>query len=86
MAISSSTANYDYVGDGNSDGTYVGRDGGKLGFFGETPVAQVATTATDITTTGYQTSGVFSTSTLSLNFVNAVKQIQAALKSLGLIS
>ncbi len=87
MSISSSTVNIDYVGDGGADGCILGQTSAKkVGFFGATPVIQVATTATNITTTGVVTGGVFSTSTLTINFVTAVKEIQAALKSLGLIS
>ena len=86
MAVSTSADNYTYIG-ATSDGVYVGpTTSAKLAFYGTAPIAQQATTATDITTTGVVTGGVFSTSTLSINFVTAVAEIQAALKALGLIT
>ena len=78
------TSNLAYVGDANTDGNVMGRSAtDKSSFFGATPVVQQTGTAL-VTTTGVVTGGVFSTSTLSIQFVQAVAAIQTALKNLGL--
>lgn len=73
------------VGPGSADGEFLGKSGGKVGFFGTTPVAQ-QTAATTVTTTGMNTgtSGLYSTTTLNDAFITAVAGIQAALNNLGL--
>jgi hypothetical protein len=57
----------------------------KVAFFGSTPVVQ-QTGDTAITTTGMNTgtSGIFTTTTKSQAFIQAVMNIQTALKNLGL--
>ena len=78
------TSNLGYIGDANTDGNVMGRSAtDKQAFFGATPVVQ-QTGATLVTTTGIVTGGVFSTSALSVAFVQAVAAIQTALKNLGL--
>jgi hypothetical protein len=76
-----------YVDDGSPDGAILGRDGGKAGFFGTTPVAQQVVTGS-ITTTISQvaTSGkwAFATSTAAKNLVTQVQDIKLALDNLGL--
>lgn len=78
------TSNVEYIGDEGSDGAICGAAStSKRGFFGATPVVQ-QTGTTLVTTTGIVTGGVFSTSALSVAFVQAVAAIQTALKNLGL--
>ena len=72
------------LSDANPDGVTLGVSGDKISFYGQTPAAQAAKTGTTITTTGVVTGGVFSTSTLTVNFVNVVKNLQALVETLGL--
>lgn len=82
--MANTTSNLKYVGDYNTEGQCLGRAAAdKVAFFGSTPVVQ-QTGSTLVTTTGIVTGGVFSTSTLSIQFVQAVAAIQTALKNLGL--
>ena len=70
----------------NPDGILIGATPTDVvGFFGATPVAQ-QTGDTLIVTTGMNTgtSGIFTTTTLSQAFIQAVIDIQTALKNLGL--
>lgn len=64
----------EYLGTGGTDGSVLGRDGGKVGFYGATPIAKptanLATTAT-ATTTALETS---------------INSCLLALKNLGLIT
>jgi len=74
------------ISDQNDDGIVIGKASTDVvGFFGATPVAQ-QTGDTLITTTGMNsgTSGIFTTTTLSQAFIQAVIDIQTALKNLGL--
>ena len=65
----------EYIGDGNPDGTVLGRSGEKLGFYGlATPITKPAITLIGTTT-----------ATTALN-ETAIARIHAALRSLGLIS
>lgn len=63
----------EYIGDGGSDGTCVGQSATeKVGFFGATPVVQVAMTAV-----------ATATATTALNELK-INRVIAALASLGL--
>lgn len=64
----------EYLGDGNPDGTVLGRSTDKVGFYGTTPIVQAtvaATTTTTATTTALQTD---------------IDAIRTALQNLGLIA
>ena len=73
------------LGHGAADGQVIAPSGGKVAFFGSTPVVQ-QTGDTSITTTGMNTgtSGIFTSTTKSQAFITAVMNIQTALKNLGL--
>lgn len=73
------------IGPGSEDGECLGKSGGKVAFFGNTPVVQ-QTGNTTVGTTGMNTgtSGLYSTTTLNAAFITAVANIQTALKNLGL--
>jgi len=63
----------EYIGDGNTDGTVLGSSATeKIGFFGATPVVQVAMTAV-----------ATATATTALNELK-INRVIAALASLGL--
>lgn len=80
------TSQLKQLSDGNPDGTCLGQSPSDLvGHFGATPVAQQSVGAV-IPTTGVVTGGVFSTSTLTIAFVQQVAAIVQALKNLGLSS
>lgn len=78
-------AEYRYLTNGNDDGTIIGKTSSEpLGFFGATPVTRQSLTYTTFATTGIVTGGVFSTSTLSIAFVNAVSELLELCANLGL--
>lgn len=90
MALSSSNAARQ-LSDGNSQGTVLGQSATDLvGFYGATPVAQqavgseIATTAAVPSTSS--TGFAFATSAQANAALNAIADIQAALKNLGLSS
>jgi hypothetical protein len=82
---------YEYIGDGGTDGTIVGKDSTyKLAFYGGTPAIRaalthptVATTEAAVATT-YVSSFGFTSSTATLTVVNLLNEIRAKLVSLGL--
>lgn len=77
-----------YVGDGNDEGEILGRDGGKVGFYGITPIAQPSTTAigtTTISQVGTSGKWAFASSTAAEAFVAAVIALQDKLDALNLI-
>ena len=76
------------IGKGNDDGEILGRSGGKVGFFGTTPVARrenasqaVVGTAASITTAAHG----FATGTQADAIVTLVNEMRAALVAHGLI-
>jgi len=82
-------AEYQYLDNGNDDGTILGQAATSLvGFFGTAPVAQQTVTAIGTTTISQvATSGkwAFASSTAANAFVNRVKSIQDKLDALGLV-
>jgi hypothetical protein len=82
------TARYKQLSDGGSEGLYIGQSAtDKVGFYGTAPAAQQAI-GSMITTTGMNTgtSGIFTSTTKSQEFITAVMAIQTALKTLGISS
>lgn len=75
MAASSRTPTFNYVGDGNVDGDCFGRTGGKIGFYGKTPVVKNSTTVTALVTTPTAT-----------DIATAVNSLITRLQSVGLIT
>lgn len=79
-----------YLGDGNADGTCLGRNSSEpLAFFGATPAARTAfsnaAVATTVAVSSVSTSTwAFSTSTQANAIVALVNEIRAALVTLGL--
>lgn len=74
------------LGHGSTDGvTIAGSATQKIGFFGTTPVVQQSI-GTTLTTTGMHTdtTALFTTTTKNQAFIQAVIDIQTALKNLGL--
>jgi len=80
---------YQYLDNGNDDGTVLGQAAtSKVGFFGTAPVVQQTVTAIGTTTISQvATSGkwAFASSTAANAFVNRVKSIQDKLDALGLV-
>ena len=82
-------ATYQYLDDGGSDGTIVGKDSSRpLSFWGATPAARSAFSASAVETTvaisTTTTKWGFSTSTQANAIVSLVNEIRAALVTLGL--
>lgn len=65
-------ATYNYVDNGQDDGSIMGRSGGKIAFYGETPVVQ----ASAITT--------LATTPTATDIATAVNSIIAALANVGI--
>lgn len=81
-------AQYNYIGDGNPDGSIIGNTGEKLGFYGTTPVAVQNVSTAVSTTASVSTSGHygFASSTETMQIVNCVSTMAYALTQLGLIA
>lgn len=77
------------LSDANVDGTALGQSASdKIGFYGESPVAQQTVTAvgtTAISQVGTSGKWAFASSTAAAAFVAAVQSIHAALDALGLV-
>lgn len=67
------TTNYEYIGDGNTLGTIVGQSGGKIGFYGTTPIVKATVTAV-------------ATGATAATIVTSLQALQTALNTLGLIA
>lgn len=79
------------VGDGNPDGTSLSPAGGKASVYGETPVAQQATTlgadlATTVAISTTTTKWGFATSTQANDLVTMVNDLRTALVNFGILS
>lgn len=75
-----------YVGDGAPEGEILGRDDGKIGFFGTTPTV-IATGFTAPAATGATSSTPFGYSEAQANaIVTWIRAVDAELKAKGLIS
>lgn len=82
-------ASYEYIGYNSPDGSIMGKSTTeKIAFYGSTPLAQQTISSAISTTASISTSGVygFSTSTETLQVVNAVSTMAYALKQLGLVA
>lgn len=81
-------ATHHYVDNGQDDGTILGRDAGKIGFYGTTPAAQPSTIATVTTTAANSTTNAYgyTTSTQADAIVTALNSVITALITLGLIA
>ena len=92
MTLSAVTdTQYEYIGDGGTDGTVIAKDSTyKLGFYGATPAIRAALSnpAVDTTMAGVATTWTssfgFTSSTATLTVVNLLNEIRAKLVSLGL--
>ena len=83
-------ADYQYLDNGNDDGTILGQSStAKVGFYGTAPIVQPSVTAIGTTTISQvATSGkwAFASSTAANAFVNRVKSIQDKLDALGIVN
>lgn len=81
------TIEYEYVGNGNPDGTTIGKSSTELvSFHGVTPVAQAATFTAVATTAAALTVYGFTTAAQAAAIVTAVNAMRTALINKGIIS
>ena len=77
----------EYVGSGNDDGDILGRDGGKISFFGGTPVTKSTITSACATTVATTTTPYGFASLAQANKVTKnLNEIVTALKAIGLMA